>query len=250
MKILVGLLSVLVCGTASAQSVVGGDQMRIGPVPGPTPGGYNPPQISALYSGAIGEFNTVSATHSLAIGIGNTVSATNAMAVGSGNTLTGSGSSMIAGGGNLSSGATAFILGGGNVSFASTSLIVGGMNTAGTSTTSAPSCSLILGLSNAGNAGLTNSFLGGTNNSATGQNNLTLGRGLINQWDNCSVIGKYNAYTGGTGLLFVVGNGADATHPNNAVEVYNDGTTVMNKVILSQRLGDIQMGEFGRGNGD
>lgn len=40
--------------------------------------------------------------------------------------------------------------------------------------------------------------------------------------------------------LFVAGNGADSTHPNNAFAIYKDGT-----VTMSKAQGDILMGQFG-----
>lgn len=68
-----------------------------------------------------------------------------------------------------------------------------------------------------------------------------MGHGLINKWSYSTLVGTYNdsdiPYN--AGLLFAIGNGADATHRANAVEVYSNG-----KVILS-RQGDIRMGEFG-----
>jgi hypothetical protein len=45
--------------------------------------------------------------------------------------------------------------------------------------------------------------------------------------------------------LFVIGNGADYSHPSNALIVYKSGAITMPK-----RQGDIVMGVYGNGNGD
>jgi len=68
-----------------------------------------------------------------------------------------------------------------------------------------------------------------------------LGRGLYNQYNSATLVGQYND-TGvpyDSGLLFAIGNGADATHRSNAFEVYTSGKITM------PRQGDVLMGEFG-----
>jgi hypothetical protein len=104
------------------------------------------------------------------------------------------------------------------------------------------------------------SFASGAGNQANGaasvgMNNWTIANGVasISAGDHTTanayaslVIGRWNIPTGTVDTwvdsepVFVIGNGADAQHPKDALVVKKNGD-----VTISKRQGDILMGEFG-----
>lgn len=110
-------------------------------------------------------------------------------------------------------------------------------------------------------AGKANSISGGGNSFVAGQDNLvgywdpaaeggdgwwadirasiTLGNGLVNNWSNSVIVGRFNDTSLSQEPIFVVGNGVSASERSNALEIYKNGK------ILMPRQGDILMGEFG-----
>lgn len=198
------------------------------------------------YSGAIGSGNWVAGMGSLSVGSDNQIGYNPAnwwgswyghysLAVGSGNIIQYSYAAAI-GVNNYNSGDASLVVGSSN------SIPFGGDDPTG-------SHSFISGASNY-NAGSHYSIISGINNySEYSDGNATFGRGLINIWNYCTLVGKYNAYVGGTNLLFVVGNGSGvseaADERHNALEVYGDGS-----VIIPKRQGDVGMGRFGNGGAD
>jgi len=100
--------------------------------------------------------------------------------------------------------------------------------------------SLVVGRNNQGDASSLSVLISGEDNVVSGgYANATAGRGLINQWAYSTVVGSYNDTAVDVSPLFVVGNGADATHRSNVFEVYASGR------IQMPRQGDVLMGEFG-----
>lgn len=186
-----------------AQTAVTGQQLDIGP------GGQI--KNSASFSGAIGSGNTVSAswpwggTYSLAVGLSNSIHADGSQIVGAWNFLAGADY---------------------EVEGSEYSLLVGTFNNgAGHSSFAAGQNNYIIG-----DTGYEHVY-------ATG----VIGYGLISKWSKSLIIGQYNDSTVPlqSGLLFAIGNGANASNRSNAFEVYASGKVVM------PRQGDILMGEFG-----
>ena len=66
-----------------------------------------------------------------------------------------------------------------------------------------------------------NAFAGGGNSIAAGSNSFAFGSGAWVNDSNQFAVGKYNNLS--AGLVFAVGNGADATNRSNAFEVYSNG---------------------------
>lgn len=80
------------------------------------------------------------------------------------------------------------------------------------------------------------------------------GISTIAQWDNSTVIGKFNKTTdlsnSNSGPLFIVGNGTSHTHRKNALEIYADGTGVLNEgAILTENTYYVDWGTL-TGNRD
>lgn len=204
-----------------AQTPVAGTQLEIGAV------GSNQVYNSAtLYSGAIGSGNSVVSSWSLAVGYSNTQNASSSLLVGGNNSAV-SGEGGVALIGTSNSIVTAYDNGD-----VSNSLAVGSSN-------------MMASWGEYG-ANADNMIMAGASNFAAGDCSATFGRSLNNHWPDCTVVGKFNAYAEGSGLLFVVGNGngivSNPQRFSNAVEVYNDGS-----VVIPKRQGDIPMGEFGLG---
>ncbi len=224
------LITSIACSTHNAfgQSLVG-QELEIG-LPGSN-------QVSGVDAGAaIGFNNSVTGQASLAVG-GNNLVHYMSMAVGQGNSHLGGG------------GAT---IGSHNSNYGSGCLIAGRSNMSHWSTDS----NFLTGWGNYADAFITECFVAGTNNWVGGGSYqfdgseyyyygfsamFALGRGLYNHWDTSVVVGRYNdaSMPDSSGVVFVIGNGADANNRSNAMEVYADGK------ILIPRQGDILMGEFG-----
>lgn len=225
------LLAIASTGPLSSQTL-SGTQLEVGPV--------GADQVSANNSGAIGGWNIVSKSFSFAVGQSNIVNGQGlSMAIGLGNQI-GYGwpatgwCSLAVGGWNSVQGINSIAVGFGNClvgedcdwAGASHSLLVGAYNTS-------------QGIS---------SFIAGENNCIDGRGDYgqtcstaVIGRGLISAWSNSLIVGKYNdsSIPQLSGLLFAIGNGADAYNRSNALEVYADG-----KIKMAPQ-GDILMGEFG-----
>lgn len=98
----------------------------------------------------------------------------------------------------------------------------------------------------------------GTGNSFTWtpsppSNVFIAGSYLMSYDDNSTVIGQWNADTGGD-EAFVIGNGTGSGDKKNSLEVYKNGDVIIpnaleihedGTVIISQAQGDIDMGAFG-----
>lgn len=199
--------------SAQAQTVATANQLEIGPT-----GANQVSNTSTMYSGAIGSGNNVTAAGSFAVGFNN----------GIGVYSTTGNSSMCVGASNSNSGVYSTIFGSNNTIW----------NDNGED--GSAFYSLVSGNFNYNNASSYSAVFGYNNSVDIANYSLTVGAGLINTWSYSTLVGKYNAYQGGSGLLFIVGNGADSTHRSNALEVYNDGT-----VLISKAQGDILMGQFG-----
>jgi len=233
LNILTSFLIASACIGSLRAAPVYGTQLEIGPA------GSN--QVSDSYSqisGAIGSNNNVDGDGSLAIGMYNHVWM-KSLAVGYFNAGYGS-YGLSAGDWNTNDGDSCMLVGSFNYATmdyeagqSSQCLLAGRYNTSGADV----SASFVLG---------TNNVVAGDWNSSIEDYNAvdsssTMGHGLVNKWSYSTVLGTYNAsnvpYT--AGLLFAIGNGTDATHRSNALEVYADGK------IKMPRQGDVLMGEFG-----
>lgn len=221
-------------GIAIAQTPTG-TELEIGPT--------SSNQVTADYSGAIGQGNEVQSSNSAAIGHNNKVRNTESLAVGHTNEL---GSITVTDYGGWAGIAVGYF----NDNFGDTSAVVGSYN-------------LLIG-TDGDNLGAIDSMIVGSYSSSRGIASLVvgeysvldnlleegpraaalIGEGLIGKWDTSVVIGKYNNSNieVDSGLLFAIGNGTgSATNQrSNALEVYDDGT-----VIIAEPQGDIPMGEFG-----
>lgn len=231
------LFVALAClGSLRAQTV-SGLQLEIGPT------GSN--QVYGnLTSGAIGSNNWVSGNGTLAVGTSNSASA-GSLAIGEQNEIGGlplfSSCSIVVGFDNTNLGNCSVLSGIGNFAQSDWETFW-----------SAQAC-LGSGMYNFFQFSAKSSLISGINNYIAGDYDLSvpdfynveaataLGRGLINQWSDSTILGRYNdsAQPFRCGLLFAIGNGADAMHRSNAFEVYADGKITM------PRQGDILMGEFG-----
>jgi hypothetical protein len=102
----------------------------------------------------------------------------------------------------------------------------------------------------------------GEGNTSSGWGAMTFGRGLTSAAAGCVVVGMANqpivgdsTYWVPTDPVFIIGNGTANTASSsttttvpvtsNALVVYKSGA-----IKIPKRQGDIQMGEFGNGNGD
>lgn len=222
-------------------SPVLGNQVNIGPT-GSTANKFNTAS-DTIYNGAFGTSNALWASRSLAIGYNNILGVN--PSIGYWSQWLGNATLAVGSGNNLNANYSAAIGCGNHVDQGESSLLVGNSNAmsfdpdAGSGNES-----LLVGDGNVNYAAYY-SIMAGQSNGASGWANATLGAGLINNWNYATVVGVFNAYNGGDGLLFVVGNGTSSTVRKNAVEVYNDGT-----MVISKRQGDIVMGVYGNGNGD
>lgn len=178
-------------------------------------------------SAVIGQYFNITGSRSLGVGDNIYMSATNSIAAGYYNgyysTINGD-SALVVGSYNVY----------GSYMTLLRSAIIGQYN--GSSNTTLTN-SLVSGSYNS--ATVTDGFVAGKNNVVSGQH-YVMGQGLIaNTNPRMVVLGQYNV-SPVAGQLLVVGNGASATAPKNALEIYSDG-----KVIIPERQGDILMGEFG-----
>ncbi len=212
----VSLILQTVMARAQSSPVIG-IQLEIGPV--------GSDQVSgSLVSGAVGTSNLLTLDRSFAIGRNNAIAASDSLAVGMYNNIyaASAGCVLTVGGSNLMSGGDSALVGYNNEM------------TAGTT------ASLLVGALNYGD-NANSSIIAGYNCVAqNAEGTATFGIGLINSWNYCTVLGRYNHTGVNAGPLFVVGNGVDAVTPSNALEVYESG-----KVVILNRQGDIPMGEFG-----
>ena len=221
-------------GSLRAQAVLG-TQLEIGPT--------GSDQVSGNYSGAFGSSNTVSRASSFAVGTWNILAGygNGAAAIGNGNRI---------GYGFPGQGFNSLAVGISNDIQGDESITVGRWNCLiGTNYDwdGSSSC-LLAGRFNA-SAGIS-TFIAGENNYITGCSDTdnehtyataAIGEGLISDWSKSLIIGQYNdsSIPRFSGLLFAIGNGPDANHRSNALEVYAGGKITM------PRQGDILMGEFG-----
>lgn len=204
--------------------------------------------VKAPYSLAVGRSNELFSLtppwetgNSLAIGRGNYVAQVNTAAIGDANSsfalFPSEGNSLLVGRHNLSQGGSSLTVGlansdrGSDYDFdgASASLTVGSYNYA------TGNSSLIVGLNN------TIWMPDGDSVFVPVVATSLHGQGLISKWNTSLVLGHYNdtAPSPSSGLLLAIGNGSDAEHRSNALEVYASGK------IQMPRQGDILMGEFG-----
>ena len=250
------LLALLLPAALQAQTI-SGTQLEIGQV-GSNQVTDNPLRIS----GAIGIQNSVSAPYSLAIGNSNQVYSStppfetgNSLAVGQGNNVRPRSCAVIGDFNTASSMFTSIgrsiLIGYRNVSGGDCCGTIGMWNTVYGSDYDGDGASTSLTVGSYNHAAGASSLIVGENNEITGQDfeqifyvvtgTSVLGHGLVSKWSSALVIGSYNDTSAvpGSGLLFAIGNGADATHRSNALEVYASGKITM------PRQGDVLMGEFG-----
>jgi hypothetical protein len=157
---------------------------------------------------AVGLFNTIYGNYSAAVGYENSVGKESSVAIGKWNFFTEAEAGFVSG---------------------SSVVAIGAFNSIGQNSSNG----ILVGSDNGVGTLDANVVLDST---------ATFGRGLTNSdWNNATIVGQFNSGSlKPDPVLFAVGNGADATHRNNALEVYTDGT-----VIVRKRQGDILMGEFG-----
>lgn len=226
------IIVIIICLQSSyvrAVVPVSGTKLEIGPT------GSDDQVNGAQISGAIGWLNSNSAQYSLTIGTSNNV--------------WGLGNSLWAGEFNEGVNLDGIVVGKGNSGANFQSAIIGSYNIGEAETGDdyfqPPQNSLVVGDFNYAHA-VISSFICGTNNSSSfARWSGTLGTGLINNWDNCLVIGQYNTSQSGTILRFVVGNGTSSIARKNSFEIYDDGV-----IVIPKRQGDVGMGQFGNGGSD
>jgi len=228
------LLSLACLGSLQAQTPVVGTELEIGPTgSNQVWEGYG----ESWYCGAIGKNNSVWGDGSLAVGDANTIGF-GFLAVGTYNSATWGGTGALFGFGNSVNGSSL------------NCVLVGTWNQT-SSMDGPPDSTMLVGIGNFAESAVSASLVVGKNNTVGGsyattgifydpvESSTTLGHGLWNYWNYATIVGCYNDTTFTTPLLFAVGNGTDATHRSNALEVYADGK------IKMPRQGDILMGEFG-----
>ena len=203
---------------------------------------------SGLFSVAMGSGNTASETNSVAMGAGNTASGIGSVSMGSGNNASSS-NSVAMGAGNTASGENSVAMGGSNTASGTYSFAFGYMSTAtgnhsiaaGSNSESKGSHSLAIGnycfsygdysiaIGNECNAGgITDGSIYGHNTVSIGEHNytngeysVTIGKWLTTDFDNQTVIGRYNDYSSDSvgSSAFVIGNGTDVNTRSNAMTV-------------------------------
>jgi hypothetical protein len=218
----ISLLTAAMTDLGAQTTTIAGQSLNIGPV-----STNNLHNTTFDQSGAIGTGNYSAAPGSLALGQSNTITSFNTITLGYGNTSWGDDTLQV---GEV------------NSSDAKGSLLVGGYNSAFAGEEAGPVWySIVSGNLNNVNAA-SNVLVTGLNNGVTASNSATLGRGLVNYWENATIVGAYNNTTVSDPLRFAVGNGSTASDRSNAFEVYANGT------ILMPRQGDVRMGRFGVGS--
>lgn len=253
--LLIPLLA-LACATSLRAQTVAGTELEIGP------SGSN--QVTGAKSGAIGLNNQVAGNQSFAVGGANLLNGEGGMAVGTSNYSHSSSIDSFVlgnaneirpdstfasafGAANLVRAYCGFAFGEANIAESYCGGIIGSFNVMKLDAAEQylPESSLMIGNSNFAEGLMVCSLVCGMNNVADAVwYSTTLGEGLVNKWNRSTVLGGYNdsSMAANSGLLFAIGNGVDATHRSNALEVYSDGK------IKMPRQGDILMGEFGNGD--
>lgn len=221
-----------------AQTTLSADQLSLGTN-----------QLENFQEAAIGSNNLIGdSAATVAVGNNNVMfTGYNSLAIGGGNYISNTDSVLVTGyGNNINSGDTvgATLVTGSFNSVGKWESLVGGHANTVPPDPNYVGNSFVFGSYNLSSASAAYDIVSGYNNVSNAWCSATIGQGLVNNWNFCTVIGRYNKSTATGALLLAVGSGTNSTNRSNAFEIYADG-----KVKVVKRQGDIRMGNFGL-NGD